>query len=116
VKVNLKQGVLPDPKYYCGEAPRGNSGTITKLENGVEYAVAVAGVDALGNPGKLSNVDCKTPNRTDDFFTVYRRAGGQAGGGFCTTSGAVGHGAGFAGLGLLLAAAIGRIVRRREHA
>ncbi|MCU0692588.1 MAG: hypothetical protein MUF54_14400 [Polyangiaceae bacterium] len=116
VSENLKPGVLPDPEYRCGEVAGGVSGTIKGLKNEVQYAVAVAGVDALGNPGKLSNVACKIPRPTDDFFNVYREAGGQAGGSFCTTGGAVGHGAGFGGLGLLLAAAIGRIVRRREHA
>jgi hypothetical protein len=54
-----------------------------KLQNGKTYAVAVSAVDVNGNPGPLSEVVCGTPEVTDDFFTLYKEAGGGAGG--CST-------------------------------
>ena len=69
----------------CGEvtAPAGQV-TATGLENGASYAVGIAAVDAVGNPGTLSELACATPSPVDDFFDAYRRAGGQAGGPLCS--------------------------------
>ena len=53
------------------------------LKNNVRYAVAVAGYDAVGNRGNLSTVVCGTPQQVDDFFEIYRKSGGEAGGGLC---------------------------------
>lgn len=111
----LYEGAEPpeDPKYLCGSAS-GTSGRVKGLVNGVTYAVAVAGTDSVGNVGKLSNVDCNSPTIVNDFYRVYRDAGGQAGGGFCTASGGVGHGAGVSGLILIALAAVGGSLRRRR--
>jgi len=49
----------------------------------VDSAYAVASFDKLDNVGPLSEVVCGKPEPTTDFFEEYRRAGGQAGGGFC---------------------------------
>jgi hypothetical protein len=54
------------------------------LQNEVQYACAIAATDDLENPGTLSEVVCGTAFPTDDFFTVYQRAGGLAGGGICS--------------------------------
>ena len=112
----LYEGADPpeDEKYLCGTGS-GTSGRITGLVNGQRYAVAVASVDSVGNVGQLSNVECNTPTIVDDFYRVYRDAGGKAGGGFCAASGGVGHGAGVSGLILIALAAIGGSLRRRRH-
>jgi hypothetical protein len=80
-------GTLPpsDPAYSAG-GPQGqisNSFTASGLQNGVEYTVAVAGVDKYHNIGPLSAPACETPQPVNDFWKVYREDGGQAGGGFC---------------------------------
>jgi len=108
-------GELPGPeieKYACGE-----SSTLTGemkidgLMNGVPYAVAIGTTDRQGNSGPLSTVACAMPKETDDFYNVYRRAGGTAGGGWC----AIGSGAaapfGVAGAAFALALAA-RFARR----
>ncbi len=109
----LVVNTAPKEEYYCGSGS-GTSGKVSGLKNGVRYSVAVAAVDGVGNVGKLSNVTCATPSPVDDFFKVYRDAGGQAGGGFCTVTGGVGHGAGVAGLVLVGLAALGSTIRRRR--
>jgi len=55
------------------------------LENGVVYAVAVAGTDSFGNVGSVSSATCQFPEATSDFWRDYRAAGGQSGG--CTIEG-----------------------------
>jgi hypothetical protein len=65
----------------------GESGThfnITGLTNGALYNVAVAAVDNSGNVGPPSPLVCQLPLPVDDFFKVYREAGGGAGGNFCS--------------------------------
>lgn len=109
----LVVNTAPKEEYYCGSGS-GTSGKVSGLKNGVRYSVAVAAVDGVGNVGKLSNVTCATPSPVDDFFKVYRDAGGQAGGGFCTVTGGVGHGAGLAGLVFVGLAALGSTIRRRR--
>lgn len=110
----LFEGDIPDEKYRCGSGS-GTSGRVTGLQNGVRYSVAVAAIDGVGNSGKLSNVTCQSPSPVDDFFKVYRDAGGQGGGGFCSVPGAIGHGAGLSGLALIVAAAVASMLRRRKH-
>jgi hypothetical protein len=51
------------------------------LQNGVVYAVAVAGTDSFGNVGSVSSPSCQFPETTSDFWRDYRAAGGQSGGG-----------------------------------
>ncbi|PKN50090.1 MAG: hypothetical protein CVU63_00285 [Deltaproteobacteria bacterium HGW-Deltaproteobacteria-20] len=110
----LVASTAPNEAYYCGSGS-GTSGKVSGLKNGVQYSIAVASVDGVGNVGKLSNVTCATPSPVDDFFKVYRDAGGQAGGGFCAVTGGVGHGAGIAGLLLVGLAALGSTIRRRRN-
>ena len=111
----LVSGAVPDYKYYCGSANglTSTSGRIEGLQNKYTYAVAIAGVDAVGNAGKLSLVQCGEPWPVDDFFKLYKEAGGEAGGTFCSTS-AVGRGAGLATLLVLSIGALGGVVRRRR--
>ena len=47
-------------------------------------AIAVAGVDRVGNSGPLSPIACGTPQPVTTFFEAYREAGGRGGGGFCS--------------------------------
>lgn len=119
-------GQLPGPEldqYICGDEATSAVGKITissfsngaRLQNGVAYAVAIGTTDKQGNSGPLSTVACGTPKETDDFYNVYRRAGGTAGGGWC----AMGNGAapfGVAGsvFALALVARIARRARTRR--
>lgn len=97
----------------CGSVGSTNtSGEARPLNNGTEYAVAVAGVDALGNIGPLSNVACGTPKAVTDFFEAYRNAGGSGGGGFCAIAARPAPGA----AALLVAAFAARRLRRRRRA
>lgn len=50
------------------------------LQNGVVYAVAVAGTDSFQNVGSVSSAVCQFPEETSDFWSDYRNAGGQSGG------------------------------------
>lgn len=88
--------------------------TLAGLTNGVTYNVVVAAVDGFGNIGPPSAQNCDYPALVNDFFKVYRGAGGGAGGGFCALE-AVGAPAGstvaFGGAGALLFA----VVRRRRR-
>ncbi|MFC1642426.1 hypothetical protein ACFL5O_07030 [Myxococcota bacterium] len=72
----------------CGEAAGQiqEKTRISGLANGTEYAVTVVSYDAVGNRGKPASLDCETPREVNDFFELYRRAGGDGGGGFCATS------------------------------
>ncbi len=84
------------------------------LENQIDYAVAVAAYDLVGNVGKLSEVVCGTPLPVDDFFKKYRQAGGEAGGGFCNFNGTGGRftSGALVALGLALS---GLALRRRAR-
>ncbi len=110
----LVEGATPPPsRYRCsGDDPVDATDgiSVTGLRNGTTYAMAVAAVDDLDNPGVLSAVVCATPQEVDDFFDVYRGAGGT-GGGLCSVGpygvgvgGALGFGAVVLGAGLSLAA------------
>lgn len=111
----LVAGQIPDLAYQCGKT-NGASGNATGLTNGVTYAIGVAGYDNLGNVGKLSTMVCVTPGPVDDFFTLYKDAGGKAGGCAIRRSdepsragGPAGEGTGLGlGLGLLALAALRR--------
>lgn len=86
----LIPGEIPDTKYQCGKVGRTGSGSASDLRNGDSYVVGVAAYDLLGNVGELSELACGTPVDVDGFFELYREAGGQAGGGFCSVGGPVG--------------------------
>ena len=73
--------------YVCGSVVAvDHTATIDHLVNNVDYTVAVASVDELGNVGVLSHPVCDRPIPVTDFFELYRAAGGKAGGGFCAMS------------------------------
>lgn len=83
----LTPGTIPtDNELLCGSTGSkvATEANADGLQNGVTYAVAVATKDELGNVGPLSKVACGTPQIVDDFFELYRRAGGKGGGGFCS--------------------------------
>lgn len=84
----LVAGELPDEQYRCGSATglTTTRGSARHLDNGTLYAVAVSGVDNVGNTGVLSNIVCETPEELQDFFEVYRSQGGKGGGGFCSVT------------------------------
>lgn len=90
----LIPGKIPDldTTYQCGSVGKGSAGEATRLTNDVRYAVGIAAYDTIGNPGVLSDLVCGTPKDVDGFFELYRKAGGQAGGGYCSVGGPVGAG------------------------
>jgi hypothetical protein len=74
-------------QFRCGEASStAVSGMATGLVNYVAYNVAVAATDTFENVGELSTLGCQVPQPVTGFFEAYRKAGGQAGGGFCRFS------------------------------
>jgi hypothetical protein len=76
----LVAGQAPPTNAACGDPFQGAQDVgVSGFENGRTYAVGVAAVDVIGNPGALSPLACATPVASDDFFEVYRRAGGQGG-------------------------------------
>jgi hypothetical protein len=86
---------------------------VNNLTNETHYEFVVSSVDAEGNVGPPSPMVCDFPDTTTDFFQSYRADGGLAGGGCALDPQRLtGAGAGVAGLGLLLAAAVRR--RRRS--
>jgi hypothetical protein len=114
---SLVEGQFPDGLKAWSVAPSTAASTkIGGLVNGRSYAVALAGRDNFDNVGKLSNVACTQPIDVVDFYDNYRAAGGQAGGGYCSTS-AVGLGgrcSTVAAAAVLVGVAVGR--RRRSRA
>jgi hypothetical protein len=108
----LIPGQLPSGAS-CGSS-RSPKGVATGLPNGVESTVGIAAFDQVGNLGKLSDLVCDTPNPIDDFFKLYRQAGGQAGGGFCSVGGV--PAAPLFGVGLLGTAMALALRRRRRLA
>jgi hypothetical protein len=90
VHTTLIAGASPpeEPGYLCGKRTSTvvKDGTASGLVNEHTYAVAVAGVDKVGNVGKLSNVTCQQPVQITDFFELYKGLGGEGGGGFCSFS------------------------------
>lgn len=120
---NLTPGVVPEGRFLCGQITNATaaSGILetdangNALVNGVTVSVAVAAFDLVGNVGPLSNVTCTAPEPVDDFFRLYREAGGTGGGGYCDVGGGVGRAAGGAGLlGAALALAFVSVRRARR--
>jgi hypothetical protein len=108
-------------QYLVGAGPSNvtvsdkNTGTftVTGLRNGVQYTVVVAAVDGSGNVGPPSSEQCDSPAPVNDFWKIYRSAGGQAGGGFCALE-AVGKPAP-AAAGFALVAGASFLARRRRR-
>ncbi len=111
----LAPGTFPERRFRCGtaEGVSTRTGRAKPLENGRRYAVAVAAVDEVGNPGLLSKVACGTPEPVTTFFEAYRAAGGEGGGGYCAIGAAPASGALYAVLG---AGALWLVRRRRPRA
>jgi hypothetical protein len=106
----LVVGERPDSAYQCGSVSGKytNEAYAKDLVNGVTYAVAVAAYDSVGNSGPLSEVACGSPQVVNNFFELYRRAGGKGGGGYCAIAAEPAPGALFA-----LLAALGAFGLRR---
>jgi hypothetical protein len=70
----------------CGSSSSSNAtqAYARGLQNGQQYAIAVAATDDIGNAGRLSNVACGTPVPVAEFFEDYRGGGGGGGGGICS--------------------------------
>jgi len=104
----------PDGAMECGTVQaQGATGGETSpiLDNNFPWAVAVAAEDSVNNIGNLSNLDCATPKDIRGFYEAYRRAGGEAGGGYCSFSPTKRGSLAFA---LLMAAGAVALVRRRR--
>lgn len=89
--------------------------TISGLKNGITYYVAVAAVDGSGNIGPASNVVCDYPAPVNDFWTLYRNAGGGAGGGFCALEAAGEPVPSTAGIAIVIGATALGLQRRRRR-
>lgn len=111
----LIPGEVPDERYLCGSVTglSSASGIVKDLKNFQVTSVGIAAIDTVGNIGPLSKVVCRAPNPVDDFYKVYREAGGRAGGGYCS-AGEVGRASTLAPFGLALSVAATRLVRRRK--
>jgi len=83
----LRRGGRPPLEYRCGRANAVSRTLQTgRLANNTMYAVAVAGQDALGNAGPVSQIECGRPIPLRDFYEEYTEGGGPGGGGFCNLS------------------------------
>ncbi len=80
------------------------SARVGGLTNGVPYSVVVYAFSAGGNQSDASNTVTGTPVQVEDFWRLYRAAGGREGG--CATGGA--------GLGSLLVLVPLALRRRRQ--
>lgn len=75
----LVAGEFPPIENACTGELNGPGVSVTGLANDTVYAIGIAAVDELGNPGQLSEIVCISPIPVDDFFDNYRAAGGQGG-------------------------------------
>lgn len=99
--------------YVCGSMLAGeHTYTVEHLVNGVDYSIAVASVDEVGNVGVLSRTVCEKPIPLTDFFELYRQAGGKAGGGLCSVARRTGA-TGYRTATLFAALSICAVLRRR---
>ena len=89
--------------------------TVDGLDNDVQYFFGVVALDEVDNPSVVSELACSTPKPVDDFFELYRRAGGRAGGGVCSATPARPTGAGGAALLALFGLAFVMLARRRAR-
>ncbi|HEY0708052.1 MAG TPA: MYXO-CTERM sorting domain-containing protein [Polyangia bacterium] len=101
-----------NPDFLCSDLlPNQTSARLFRLQNDINYVVGVIAIDKRGNPSVLTEVLMETPKATQDFYTGYRSAGGQAEGG-CAVAGTGSRSAG--GL-LLLFGALAVAFRRRRN-
>ena len=88
----LVAGQVPTIKQTGDSLTTGTVGRIADLKNGEALVVAVAAFDEVGNVGKLSELQCGTPQPVLSIFRAYECAGGltESGCGFCSVGGAQG--------------------------
>jgi len=74
-----------DEAYACSSrlGSTSRSYDLTGLTNDQPYKVSVVAVDEFGNKSDVGVVVCATPSAVDDFWEVYKKAGGGDDGGFC---------------------------------
>jgi hypothetical protein len=77
-----------DPQFACSDilTSVGEKRRLFQLQNGIQYAVAVASVDKRGNVSPIDEAVFQIPIPTRDFYNSYRKEGGTAEGGFCTVA------------------------------
>jgi hypothetical protein len=85
----LEAGKIPTAGETGDPLTTGTVSTITKLKNGEAVVVAVAAYDDVGNIGKLSELECGTPQPVLSILRAYECAGGftETGCGFCSVGG-----------------------------
>ncbi len=105
----------PDASLVCGSLVSGADSeyTVKNVANYGYYRVGMAAVDLVGNPGVLSDVQCVQPMPVDDFYRLYRAAGGEAGGGYCSVKAPGRAWGAFASFAALGAVALAFALRRR---
>jgi hypothetical protein len=95
-----------DTQRHTSAVVSGNTVTLSGLKNDVTYALVVTGFTDAYNPSDPSPVVSGAPQFVNDFWNIYKDAGGRETGG-CAS--------GMAGpLGLLLLAGTLALVRRRK--
>ncbi len=108
--------ILPDTTsgldYVDDISATSSSVDVTGLTNDVVYTFVLSAVDKMENVGASSSAKCTYPSDTLGFYETYRGAGGQAGGGFCSTG--YGAGSGVMACGIGLAAIVAWRRRRRS--
>ncbi|PID39148.1 MAG: hypothetical protein CSA65_05755 [Proteobacteria bacterium] len=101
-----------DPSYVCSETLQADgSTTISGLENQVTYRFYVVAFDLHGNATRPILLGEATPVLSEDLWERYKRSGGKAEGGYCSTAGPLG--AGWLALSLLGLALLVRLGSRR---
>lgn len=81
----FNQGDAFDEAYACSDrlGSSTRSFDLHGLENDQPYKVSVVAIDEYGNESEIGEVVCETPQAVDDFWEVYKKAGGGDEGGFC---------------------------------
>lgn len=92
----------------------GTSYQIQDLDNGTTYYVAVTAIDGNDNESAANEVREGVPIEVQDFWQYYKASGGSSDAGYYGCSAGAGRGAGgWAGLGLILLAALLLLGARR---
>lgn len=101
-----------NPDFVCSDLlSNATSARLFRLQNDINYVVGVVAIDKRGNPSVLTEAVMETPKATQDFYTGYRSAGGEAEGG-CAVAG--GRGSAF-GLGGVLTGVLTVLLWRRRR-
>jgi hypothetical protein len=104
-----------DPQFACSDilTSVGEKRRLFQLQNGIQYAVAVASVDKRGNVSPVDEAVFQIPIPTRDFYNTYRKEGGTAEGGFCAV--ASGPGGSVPWLALAMLAPLLALLARRTR-